>query len=183
MPQIKDLGTEKTDPSDTDIIPLQEASGATRRITRANFLKGINAGSATTPTTFNCWRVRNTVSASGSDAQWIVRELSFLNSNLVNITTGGFPIAIQYNTLRNAFDANFNTFWAGAGNFAVDAWIGYKFASTIQPAYLIITNLNNGTNVPPTQYAIDKSSDGINWIQHQTFSLNTTENSQQITIN
>ncbi|MEA5624110.1 hypothetical protein [Nostoc sp. UHCC 0251] len=42
--QIKDLGTEKTIPSNTDIIPIQQADGITRHITKANLLSGISSG-------------------------------------------------------------------------------------------------------------------------------------------
>lgn len=56
MTQIKNLGTEKTDPSDTDLIPIQESNGITRRITRANLLKGIGGGSGNGSN----WQVKNT---------------------------------------------------------------------------------------------------------------------------
>ncbi|MBD2516866.1 hypothetical protein H6G93_17945 [Nostoc sp. FACHB-973] len=42
LKQIKDTGTEKTTPDNTDIIPLQQADGITRHITRANFLTGVS---------------------------------------------------------------------------------------------------------------------------------------------
>lgn len=47
MPQIKELGTEKLIPDNTDLLPVQQSDGATRRISRANFLAGV---SATVPT-------------------------------------------------------------------------------------------------------------------------------------
>jgi hypothetical protein len=45
LKQIKDLGTEKTIPADTDLIPFQQTDGVTGHITRANFLSGITSGS------------------------------------------------------------------------------------------------------------------------------------------
>ena len=44
LKQIKDLGTEKTIPADTDLIPFQQTNGVTGHITRANFLAGITSG-------------------------------------------------------------------------------------------------------------------------------------------
>lgn len=40
LKQIKELGTEKTIPDNTDIIPIQQADGITRHIKRDNFLAG-----------------------------------------------------------------------------------------------------------------------------------------------
>ncbi len=38
--QIKDIGTEKTTPDNSDLIVVQQTDGITRRITRGNFLAG-----------------------------------------------------------------------------------------------------------------------------------------------
>ncbi|WP_292747866.1 hypothetical protein [Nostoc sp. NMS4] len=44
MLQIKDLGTEKLLPDDSDLIPIQEIGGTTRHIKRGNFIAGISGG-------------------------------------------------------------------------------------------------------------------------------------------
>lgn len=54
LKQIKDLGTEKTIPDDTDFIPFQQTDGVTGRITRANFLSGISTD-IQLPTSFSHW--------------------------------------------------------------------------------------------------------------------------------
>ncbi|MEH2169334.1 MAG: hypothetical protein V7K41_22285 [Nostoc sp.] len=41
MSQIKDLGIEKLEPNNNDILPIQQADGVTNHITRKNFLKGV----------------------------------------------------------------------------------------------------------------------------------------------
>ncbi|WP_445632353.1 hypothetical protein NSTC745_03874 [Nostoc sp. DSM 114161] len=46
--QISQIGSEKFTPDNTDLIPIQQADGITRRITRANLLTGVAQASALT---------------------------------------------------------------------------------------------------------------------------------------
>lgn len=65
MLQIKDLGTEKTISDNSDLIPIQQADGTTRRITKANLFAGISSSGAY-PTYFTHWHDESIVVSGGA---------------------------------------------------------------------------------------------------------------------
>lgn len=82
LKQIKELGTEKIIPDDTDIISIQQADGITRHITRANFLSSVIAASnnhkliqilETKP--------NNTAGGTATAGSWIARPINLLQAD------------------------------------------------------------------------------------------------------
>ncbi|MDZ7953337.1 hypothetical protein [Nostoc sp. DedQUE09] len=65
LKQIKDLGTEKIIPDDTDVIAFQQTDGLTGHISRANFLSGIS-GDGDYPTSFTHWHDESIILSGNS---------------------------------------------------------------------------------------------------------------------
>lgn len=118
-----------------------------------------------TPTATRYWRVKNTTPATGGDAQWICYELIFQNEFGIDITVGGTS------TNTAAFDKNGGTFSSiGVG---ANLTLQYTFASPVVVYQLLISNLNNGSNIPPTNYDLEYSPDNISWMIAGSFTTGT----------
>ena len=165
--QIKDY-PEITTAVDSDKLLIQATNNnAYKCITKANLLAGLSSNGGSGNQQVNAvrwWRIRNLISPGGSDRQWIVRELAFLDANRNNITINGTPITNgNTSSVASAFDGDSSTFWVGAGQGTINSWIGYQFSSAVLPTFFRIQNLNQYGNIPPFYYSIDFSNDGTAW--------------------
>ncbi|QLE46335.1 hypothetical protein FD723_39690 (plasmid) [Nostoc sp. C052] len=127
------------------------------------------------------WRIINTNAATGGNSQWICRELRFLDSDGETISLGGTPQLYSWTEDNPAkvFDYNWNTFTTITSPIQSDKLtgmgIGYKFTKNVLPYYVEVINLNNGANIPPTEFLLQKSRDNVTWTNHQAFTLTTNE--------
>jgi hypothetical protein len=98
--QFNSLGTEKLIPENTDIIPIQEASGMTRHIKRVNFISGI--ANTNELIQLQDSRANGTVGGSATAGSWNKRTINtiavdeigttVLSSNVFTIDEGTYDI-------------------------------------------------------------------------------------------
>lgn len=114
---------------------------------------------------FRAWRVRNIVPATGTDGQWLCYEMDFgIGGVSQTPSRSGLPISSTYpSQVYLAFDGNFTLFANVTSNAVLYSWIGINFGQELPIDSVTISNLNNGSNVPPILYAIDASNDLRNW--------------------
>lgn len=113
MKQFNSLGTEKTIPDNTDIIPIQEADGITRHITRENFLTGITGGGSRTYIQLLDSKLSGTNGGTATGQTWTNRIINTintdetsevtLNSNLFVLPAGIYEVSARttFYTLNN----------------------------------------------------------------------------------
>lgn len=147
--QIKNLGTEKTTPENTDLIPIQQLDGATRRISRGNFLQRTYIqliGSQTS----------GTAGGSASTGNWFARKLNIiknddtalvtLNSNSFVLPSGAYIINVassfygcQYVKLRLQNMTDSTTVLLGLTNYSNGS---ADTVSTLSGKFIIPANKN-----------------------------------------
>lgn len=160
--QIKNIGTEKFTPDDTDLIPIQETNGATRRIKRVNFLSGINTSIANASGVL----AKKTILLSHFDTDFSdAKGHSFTTSGtpLISNSKSFFPgksslylpgnAWVQY-TAHQDFKLN--------SDFSVEAgvWLANTYSSN--NTYAPILNISDGSNrIILNKYRSGYSENGV----------------------
>ncbi|MBW4689597.1 MAG: hypothetical protein KME40_32025 [Komarekiella atlantica HA4396-MV6] len=99
--QIKDLGTEKTVPENTDIIPIQESNGTTKHITRGNFLSGIGSFVNNQYIQLLDTKPDNTHGGSSVTGSWQTRVINTIqNDETAAVTLGSNSFALPSGIYR-----------------------------------------------------------------------------------
>ena len=122
------------------------------------------------------WRIKNTNVATGPDKGWYPYEIIFRDNSAAELTIGGSASASRNSDSAGlAFDKNNNSYWNGGANIPVGSWVQYTTANPCIVSAVNIINLNNGFNVPPTNYDIEYSINGNDWILAWSFTVGTTD--------
>lgn len=120
---IKDLGTEKTTPDDSDFIPIQETGGVTRHITRGNLLAGFSPGGGSSEYIQLLHKLSDGTSGGSSSSGWNDRPLN----------------TIQYDD-TGAVTLSSNRFVLPSGDYIIDA------KATFYRPYEVVLRLYNHTD-------------------------------------
>lgn len=142
--QIKDL-TEKTSPTDTDWLLLQESSGSCKKISRANFVSGLATATATP----------SAATYQSGMALWLENgELADKSGNSRNATPSGsrYPYKIRAFGGKNSF------YFDGANNQQLS--VPFFLSGTTAATIYIVYSCNSAS------YNLVRTKDNDDWYRY-----------------
>jgi hypothetical protein len=167
--QIKDL-IEKTEPSDLDVFPIQETTGITKKITRANFLKNIVGSSSTNiGYDFRFLGDKNGVIYALGTAMYTTAFSNPANNSTIITTSSSVQSG---HTFSKAFGRNPTVSHTSNGG---SQWMEVDFLSRlIKPRYYLIQGRNDFNGHHPRNWKLQGSNNDSTWIDLDTQLNNAT---------
>lgn len=117
------------------------------------------------------WRIYITENNGATNHTSLVELEMYEDLSGPNLCTGGFGITSpEYTTgswgVARAFDGikDQDVGWATRATVPTPAWVGYKFPSSVNINHIKITSRGTSLTQPPKNFVIQKSEDGVNWI-------------------
>jgi hypothetical protein len=159
--QISQLGSDKLIPDDTDLIPIQQADGITRRISKANLLANY-APIEDEVSGSQIIHIQHTASSGGSSGskqstQWTARPLNtikldqtgevVLNSNTITLPVGTY----LFDAVGQFYDCGFikvrlqdttNGVTLGRGYFTNTNWGSLMYLIPIKALFALTASTN-----------------------------------------
>ena len=124
---------------------------------------------------YQFWSIRTTRRSATSSALLVYPEVKFLDANGINLATGGIasqnPEGGPAFPASNAFDGNTSSFSASnSANQYAEHRLVYQFQEPVVVDKVeLLANYSAANNSMPREFSIEKSVDGVTWIEAAKF--------------